>query len=564
MVIALLPWALAGCHGGGPSCDNRLAAADSLLRHNNPDSALRLLEAIDGSRLTDSYRAYHALLLTQAQYRCYADITSDSTINVALEYYQRHHGAREKLTRAYIYKAAVTEVLGNPEGAMTYYKQAVSTASPDDHYNLGYAKLRIGNLYRDYLVADSSDITSVKLALRHFEQIPDSFYIMTCLSSIGGSYAANSKNDQAIRYLEKADSLAKALGLKSEELNNLIYLSDLKMFSEDKHVIEEAKRIALSILEHDYCPPDRRDHLLLTAAYTLAKLNQTDSANLYLSSVDKDNLTENLEVFYHLCCAEIARCHRDINQFEYHFREADHLADSLLTNTMQQRLREVEAKYDNEALRYEALRQKANWQLLLMGSLLAVSLLAIAWMVTARQSSRRKRQIIVNQDTIKRLQSDSTQLTTQLTANHAMNEDLKATIGHQIETFTQLVEMHYTQFNQHPKKFSALFQKAYDVNQPDVSFWTGLRAYVDSSCDDIITRTLESYPSINENDMRFMSLYCCELPATVVMVCMGYNDVHSVYNKKKRIAAKLKLDGNETFDDYIQRFRHQGRGRCPV
>ena len=110
---------IAGCDSRH-SYDARLRTADSLLRVNNPDSALQVLSVMDSAGLRSaSDRAYHALLLTQAQYRSYADISSDSTINVALDYYKRHDGEQEKLTRSYIYKGAVTEVLGNPESAMT-------------------------------------------------------------------------------------------------------------------------------------------------------------------------------------------------------------------------------------------------------------------------------------------------------------------------------------------------------------------------------------------------------------------------------------------------------------
>ncbi len=108
-VLVVLVFVLGGCHGQSNRYDPRLIAADSVLRMNNPDSALRLLDAIDGAKLSSAGdRAYHALLLTQAQYRCYVDITSDSMINVALDYYKQHEGEQEKLTRAYIYKGAVT------------------------------------------------------------------------------------------------------------------------------------------------------------------------------------------------------------------------------------------------------------------------------------------------------------------------------------------------------------------------------------------------------------------------------------------------------------------------
>ena len=138
LVSVSLVCTLSGCHGSSPQYDPRLMVADSLLRENNPDSALQVLSAINSAALRNaSDQAYYALLLTQAQYRCYVDIKSDSTINVALDYYKRHDGEQEKLTRCYIYKGAVTEVLDDPETAMTYYKQAVNVASPDDHFNQG-------------------------------------------------------------------------------------------------------------------------------------------------------------------------------------------------------------------------------------------------------------------------------------------------------------------------------------------------------------------------------------------------------------------------------------------
>ena len=134
-----------------------------------------------------------------------------------------------------------------------------------------------------------------------------------------------------------------------------------------------------------------------------------------------------------------------------------------------------------------------------------------------------------------------------------MNEELKTTIRNQIDTFTQLVEMHNTQFTYSPKKFGELFRKTYSVNQPDVSFWSGIRAYADSTCSGIITHTLESNPPLTEADVNFLSLCCCDLPTTVIMACMGYNDLHSIYNKKRRIAKALGLEGK--LDDYIMQFK---------
>ena len=550
--VMMLLFALVSCQQGGtPSYDSRLSRADSLLRCNDPDSALRLLTAIDGAKLSSAGdRAYHALLMTQAQYRCYADITSDSTINVALDYYKHHAMEQEKLTRAYIYKGAVMEVLGDAEHAMSLYKQALSVASRSDHFNQGYANMRVGSLYRDYLVMDSADITSFKEALNHFEQVPDSFYMAQCLSTIGNSYGAISKRDSALKYLERADTLIKALHLTSIEIKNQRYLADLKMFSPSVEDVITAKEIAVKLADKE---SDERDHVVLIAAYTLAKLNKADSARYYLAQVEKDKLSDGLRVLYYDCFAELARKQGDIGDFVDNYKLADNIADSLVNNETQRQLREVEAKYDNEALKYEALRYKSNWLLSLMGALLAVSALAIGLLVLSRKAAQRKRQITSSEDTIEQLQSDAARLASQLAANQTMNEELKATIAHQIDTFTQLVEMHYTQFTRFPKKFGELFKKTYRVEQPDVSFWTGIRAYADSTCQGIITQTLASHPSLAETDVNFLGLCCCDLPTTVIMACMGYNDAHSVYNKKRRVAEALGLKGK--LDDYIMGFK---------
>ena len=125
MVVYLL---LTGCSGEG-SYDKRLLMADSLMSVN-ADTALWRLEHINGEELGNARdRAYHALLLTQARYKCYVTATSDSAINTALKYYEQHPAEREKLTRAYLYKGAVMEELGQVEPAMTYYKKALDMRS---------------------------------------------------------------------------------------------------------------------------------------------------------------------------------------------------------------------------------------------------------------------------------------------------------------------------------------------------------------------------------------------------------------------------------------------------
>ena len=558
LCLTMLAVLLLGCHRGGMlHYDSRLEHADSVLRCNDPDSALRLLSGIDARALASAGdRAYHALLLTQAQYRCYVDITSDSTINVALDYYRHHENEQEKLTRSYIYKGAVTEVLGDPEAAMGYYKQAVSVATPDDHFNLGYANLRIGSLYRDYLVKDSSDITCLNQALHHFSQVPDSFYVAQCLSTIGTCFFGINQNDSALVYLERADTLITAINATALEQRNQRYLADIKMFSRDAQDVAAAKDIAVSLADKE---TDQHDHLLLIAAFTLAKLNKADSASYYLKRVEKEKLSDGLRVLHYRCLAELARCHGDLGQFQYYFEQADNIADSVSDNVMQFQLRDVEAKYDNEVLRNKSLTYKNNWFISLLATALFVGILLTAIMAMRFRLAQRQRQIEESEMIIEQLQSDAKALATQLNKHQTMSDELKQAIQDQIELFTHLVELQVTSYANSPSHFSKTFARSYSSKQSDNgSFWKSLRAYVNARYNNIIDESLAVFPSLSETDINYLSLYCCNLPTSVIMACMGYKEAHSAYNKKRRVAEAL--GSPDSLDNYIKMYNSEEEG----
>lgn len=544
-------WSFGSC-SGQQNYDGRLTAADSLIKLD-VDSALTLLEAINPASLgSEADQAYHALLLTEAQYKCYIPATGDSAINRALDYYKRHGQEREKLTRAYIYKGAVMEELGENREAMQHYKRALSQAAADDYFNQGYIRLRMGNIYRDHLVADSADIMMFKEALTYFKQVPDSFYVLTCLAEIGSSYGKNNP-DSVLGYLCRADTLAAALHADQLQTINRIFIAKHLMLSRDAQDIDKAKSIALTLLR-DHQDQDVAEDLLMITAFTLAKQNKPDSAMLYFKQLDDMNKSPIDMVFYHNCLAEVARARGDIPAYQFHYERADVLDDSLSQNDVQKQLRDVETQYDNEALKYENLRYRTRLTISLLVAALALSLMTILLMAYRRKLSRRKQQLNEMEDVIDRLHDEQAQLSRQFENDKVMNDKLKEAIQRQIEMFTTLVEKHQKQFTTDPKGFAKLFKSVYSVTRPDSTFWTSLHAYADSLTDNLVSRTVQAYPELLDTDVQVLSLCCSNLPTTVIMACMGYNDAHSVYNKKRRIAETMGLE--DKLDDYILRLGH--------
>ena len=212
MVMVMLGAVVPGCRRA-PQYDARLTAADSLLR-TDPDSALALVEALDTSDLPAEHdRAYRALLLTQARYKTYVTATSDGDINRALAYYRAHPDDREKLTRAYVYKGAVMDELGHPDSTMLYYKTAESAADPDDYFNLGYTKMRMGALYRDHYAMDGKHIVKYEEALECFKCTDNTHYQLVCMINLGSLYC--------LKAPVKADSILNVALSMAEQLNDM-------------------------------------------------------------------------------------------------------------------------------------------------------------------------------------------------------------------------------------------------------------------------------------------------------------------------------------------------------
>ena len=96
ILTILLLLACTACDRSARHVTEHLSQAEELI-WTAPDSALHLLESISASRhLTGKEQADYALLLSLAQYRCYIPVSSDSLINLAIEYYKDKNDADKK------------------------------------------------------------------------------------------------------------------------------------------------------------------------------------------------------------------------------------------------------------------------------------------------------------------------------------------------------------------------------------------------------------------------------------------------------------------------------------
>lgn len=119
---------------------SELDAAESVME-DSPETALALLDTMQRSRLVSrKSAARHALLYSQALDKNYIDMTTDSIIRPAAEYYSRHGSADDRLKAQY-YLGCIYRNLGDSERAMECYVRAERYVDRAEDYRA------VGRLY---------------------------------------------------------------------------------------------------------------------------------------------------------------------------------------------------------------------------------------------------------------------------------------------------------------------------------------------------------------------------------------------------------------------------------
>jgi hypothetical protein len=538
--LLLAVWLVAlvtGC-GGIHHYDGRLTAADSLMMPY-PDSALALVTAIPDSALTtEGDRAYCDLLMTQARYKCYVEITAsdDSAINRAMDYYRRHDGERDKLTRAYLYKGAVMEELGHVDSAMYYYKTAEAAADEKDYANLGQINTRIADLFRKTKGDAQISYEKYHLAYQYHVLAGDKKMQLNNLSRM---FRMN-----GITQLDEQDSLFNQAINLARELENdriLFHLYELRcrQMSLVDSTQQEAKRIALYCLE-DYGQFINND-LLLDLAYIYAKENKLDSAKYFLTSVDEalsPGDKEHVVIRKNDVLTIIALAEGNPSLSHQYTAISSQLTDSILDNTDKYGIGRIENEF-NHRKQVDSFSRMGHLRYIIIG-LSVITILIIVLFIAAYLRRIRKTKTIIKELENTKLDRHE-ELLNQLDAKNGVIERLL----NNLVMLMKSADIKETQINSRNQLARQIKETIVDVANDD--FWAELRTYLDKNHNGIISSLEQTY-GFAEKDLRFIELSCCGFSHLEIAMIMNYSPKY-VFNKRKVLASRMGID--IPFLDYI-------------
>ena len=527
LLMLVLVAAVTGCDGLR-RYDARLVRADSLMQ-SAPDSALAIVSAID-SLAGDANLAYRDLLLTQARYKCYVDITAgdDSAITRAMAWYSAHDGEREKLTRAYLYKGAVMQELNHVDSAMYYYKTAEVTADPKDYANLGQINTRIGALYKDYYADSQTCYDKYKQSLKYYQLAGNKKLQLTCLISMASCSGIIHKEDTE-------QLLNQATGLAIELNDSLCYYlcQELlcRQLSFNGKSIPRAKQIAMHCL-NDYS--DYVDHdLLLDLADIYAYSGMPDSARYYLDLVTVNpGMTnpEQVKTRKYLTLSNIYRQEGNIALSAHYDMLSHQVSDSISNDKQKYQIQQIENEnnFEQNENRVRTIHD-LHW---LVRGIIALAILAL--LLFAIYHYRRVSYI------------------------KSLTQELQHARINRHEQLLEQVDIHNHVIGQFVKNMVSFMQTLMEASEKDgpttlrqrvkdglgsittgEDFWDALRAHVDLTHDGLISRIAED-PGMTSKDLKFIELCCCGFDYVEISIIMGYTPRY-VLNKRKIIAKKMGI-----------------------
>ena len=514
--------------------DARLVAADSLI-HDHPDSALALVEAVAPDSLTrEGDRAYRDLLLTQGRYRSYVTATSDSDINRALDYYRRHDGEREKLTRAYIYKGAVMEELGLPDTAMIYYKYAEATAAPDDYFNLGYTNLRIGDLYYNNHSFDGNTTQKYENAAKYMSLANDSLFHFISLNNLGCSYRYD-KPQKAEEILLKAQRLAKALNdsmlIFSSAQSLLVLYYYCSRYSEARTLLHQVHPERFQYLDVG---------LYFCASNVFSKCNKLDSSRLFLD-LAKKNMLQDVplhRIYYLESLGEYALAQGDTVAWLKNNEQSQLIADSLKSNQEKIKLLKIEKSYDERNEILNSAKQHST-RIVLYTIILVVSLLLFAAALWYYNRKHRYDKLIVQlRKECDNQTHDLSHLQQKYDELIINDQGLKEFITAHTAMLRQIIESAYHA----PKNaLSNEIKQIVKLQDNNSDNWVKLFSYLDNEYHSIMKLTHDNYPQLNNRELLMIALTRLGYTCAQIAIILDYSNATSISTIRKRIAQKMGI-----------------------
>ena len=188
-----------GCRDHSPVAD-KLQQAETCM-NEYPDSALTILKSIVQTDLqSEEHRARYALLYSQALDKNYIDLTNDSLISIAVDYYKDRDDARAKFLSYYYQGRIYTNANNLTQATLAYMEAEQLVDELGDDYAAGLLYDQMGDIFQEYYDF-SKALESYQYATTCYQKANKPLHKLYGMLSQSGIYKSMNKDTDSFHIL---------------------------------------------------------------------------------------------------------------------------------------------------------------------------------------------------------------------------------------------------------------------------------------------------------------------------------------------------------------------------
>ena len=268
--------------------ERRLATADSLMTHEMPDSAYRMLCGMDAEaeEVSEPLRMRHLLLRSNAQNKAYVDFTSDSIGCLLVNYYDAHGTPNERMLAHYI-KGCAYRDMGDQPASLRCYNDAVAAADTS-RADCNYDQLciiygQIADIFDRRAMPDNA-LQAYEYAERYAWKAKDTIKVFTFWGNKSNALINQGKIQEALHIKEAAAEGFRKMGYPqyAAQVMGLCikWYARQGEFEKAKAAMDEFENHSGYFLKNGDIEPGREDYYQIKGSYYYER-GDMDSAQYF-------------------------------------------------------------------------------------------------------------------------------------------------------------------------------------------------------------------------------------------------------------------------------------------
>ena len=361
-------------------CQRQYLVAEKLLHaetvmNEHPDSALNLLKGIAQPELqTQAHHARYALLYSQALDKNYIDLTNDSLINIAVDYYKDRDDVRAKFLSYYYLGRIYTNANNLTQATLAYMEAEQLVDELGDDYAAGLLYTQTGNIYRNYYDYPKA-LESYRLSTEHYHKADKPLHKLYGMLSQSAIYKSMGKETDSFHILYNTLTEAKETNQTSVIKH---CLGDLILLCLDMDKQEEALAFYNDFINH-YSIERMNSSFYAGLSLLMAREKNVEKSQFYINKAWERARTQSDSIHLYYISSQVEQLSSSYQQAFSDLEQSITLQNRSVREALQQPILTAQKNFLHQELQYKEYKLKTERYIRLLGFtiLLLVSILAI-------------------------------------------------------------------------------------------------------------------------------------------------------------------------------------------